>query len=92
MVELNKAKGEEIRGFLRWLEREIGVKIAELRNKTAIQGYFDLSFDDLLGTLKKNRRSILVELSSRDFQESLERELGTSLAKLTPLTHPQSGD
>ena len=26
MVEMNKAKGEEIRGFLRWLEREIGVR------------------------------------------------------------------
>ena len=85
MVGMNKKKGEEIRDFHRWLEREIGVKIEALQNKTAIRGYFDLSFDRLLDVLRKNRRSIAVDLSSRNFQESLERELTHSLAKLTPL-------
>ena len=85
MLEMNKAKGEEIRGFLRWLERESGAKIEALQNKTAIQSYFDLSLEDLLGILRRNRRSIPVDLSSRDFQESLEREFTASLAKLTPL-------
>ena len=33
MVEMNKAKGEEIRGFLRYLEREIGVEI-DMHSKT----------------------------------------------------------
>ena len=42
MLEMNKAKGEEIRGFLHWLEREIGVEIETLQNKTAIQRYFNL--------------------------------------------------
>ena len=93
MLEMNKTKGEEIRGFLRWMERAIGVEIAVLQNKTAIQSYFDLSFDDLLGTLKKNRRSIAVEPSSRNFQESLKREFAASLAKLTPLlAHIQQTD
>jgi len=85
MIEMNKAKGEEIRGFLRWLEREIGVAIDTLKNKTAIQGYFDLSLEELLEILKRNRRSIPIDLSSRDFQESLEREFTNSLAKLNPL-------
>jgi hypothetical protein len=85
MLEMNKAKGEEIRGFLRWLEREIGVEIETLQNKTAIQSYFNLPLDDLLGILKRNRRSIPIDLSSRDFQESLEREFTSSCAKLTPL-------
>ena len=85
MLEMNKAKGAEIRGFLRWLEREIGVEIDVLQNKTAIQRYFNLPLDDLLGILKKNRRAIPIDLSSRDFQESLEREFTASLAKLTPL-------
>ena len=40
MIEMSKAKGEEIRGFLRWLEREIGIEIDTLKNKTAIQSYF----------------------------------------------------
>ena len=82
MVEMNKAKGEEIRGFLRYLEREIGVEIDTLKNKTAIQSYFGLSLDGLLDILKKNRRSIA---SSRSFQESLEREFTSSCAKLNPL-------
>ncbi len=85
MVEMNKAKGEEIRGFLRWLGREIRVEIDTLQNKTALQSYFGLSLDDVLEILKKNRQSIAVDPSSRDFQESLKRELGSSLAKLNPL-------
>ena len=85
MVEMNKEKGEEIRGFLRWLERAIGVEIDSLKNKTKIQGYFDLSFEELLEILKSNRRTIAVDPSSRDFQESLEREFTKSLAKLNPL-------
>ncbi len=85
MVEMNKAKGEEIRGFLRWLEREIKVEIDTLKNKTAIQDYFDLSFEELLEILKSNRRGIGVDPSSRNFQESLAREFTKSLDKLNPL-------
>ena len=59
MVEMNKAKGEEIRGFLHYLELEIGGEIDTLKNKTAIQSYFHLSFEALLEILKKNRRSIV---------------------------------
>ena len=36
MIELNKAKNEEIKGFLKWLDREIGIGIDALTNKTAI--------------------------------------------------------
>ena len=93
MVEMNKTKGEEIRGFLRWLEHEIEVEIDTLRNKTAIQGYFDLTFEELLSILKRNHRSIPVDLSSRGFQESLEREFTNSLAELNPLlTRIQGSD
>ena len=85
MIEMNKTKGEEIRGFLRWLEREIEIEIDTLKNKTKIQAYFDLSFEALLEILKRNRRSIPIDLSNRDFQEWLEREFTNSLAKLNPL-------
>ena len=85
MVEMNETKGEEIRGFLHWLEREIEIKIDALQNKTAIQSYFDLSFERLLEILKRNRRSIPVNLSSRNFQESLECEFTQSHDKLNPL-------
>ena len=82
---MNKAKGEEIRGFLRWLEREIGVEVDALQNKTAIQSYFDLSFERLLEILRRNRRSITIDLSDRNFQESLEREFTRSRETLDPL-------
>ena len=85
MVEMNKTKGEEIHGFLRYLEREIGIEVDALKNKTAIQSYFDLSFERLLEILKRNRRSIPINLSDRNFQESLEREFTNSLATLSPL-------
>ena len=85
MVEMNKEKGEEIRSFLRWLEREIGAEIDTLRNKTKIQSYFDLSFEELLEILKQNRRSIAIALSDRHFQESLEHEFTCSRDKLDPL-------
>ena len=85
MLEMNKTKGKEIRGFLHWLKREIGVEIDTLKNKTAIQSYFGLSLDGLLDILKKNRRSIAADPSSRSFQESLNREFTASLAKLNPL-------
>ena len=85
MVEMNREKGEEIRGFLRWLEREIGGEIDTLKNKTAIQGYFNLTLEKLLEILKKNRRSIAVDPSDRNFQESLEREFTRSLTKFNPL-------
>ena len=90
---MNKAKGEEIRGFLRWLERTIEVKIDTLQNKTKIQSYFELSFEELLEILRRNRRSIAPDPSSRDFQELLEREFTRSHDKLDPLlTRIQSTD
>ena len=93
MLEMNKAKGEEIRGFLRWLGREIGAEINTLKNKTRLQGYYDLPFERLLGILKENRRSITVDPSARDFQERLEREFASSCTKLTPLlAHIQGTD
>ena len=85
MLEMNKTKGDEIGGFHRWLEGEIEVEIKTLQNKTKIQSYFDLSLDVLLRILKKNQRFIQVDPSSRNFQESLEREFTSSLAKLNPL-------
>ncbi|MCZ6677710.1 MAG: N-6 DNA methylase [Candidatus Poribacteria bacterium] len=85
MIEMNKAKREEIRGFLRWLERAIEAEIDTLKNKTALQTYYNLGLSELIGVLKKNRRAIGVDPSGRDFQELLEREFTASHDKLTPL-------
>ncbi len=83
MIELNKAKGNEIEGFVKWLEREIGAEINTLVNKTAIKGYHDNNFNHLLDILKKNKLSI--DASSRKTQELLEKHFTKSMSVLEPL-------
>lgn len=85
MIEMNKEKQVEIKGFLEWLEREIGAGIDDLTNKTKIKAYHKHSFDDLLGVLKQNHNKLNVNLSSRDFQRNLETEFKKSSAQLEPL-------
>jgi hypothetical protein len=85
MIALHKTKQEEISGFLKWLERHIGAKVDDLSNKTTIQAYHDSDLDTLLEILRKNRRKLTVDPSSRAFQEPIEREFVASVAKLTPL-------
>lgn len=45
MIEFNKTKNEEMKGFLKWLEREIGAEIDALTNKTAIKEYHEHNFE-----------------------------------------------
>ena len=85
MIETNKAKQAEVRGFLGWLEREIGAKIADLKNKTKLKDYHDSTFEVLLQVLKENHRALNINPSERKFQDRLAKEFGNSLAKLGPL-------
>ena len=39
MITLNQQKGDEMRGFLAWLERETGAKIDDLTGKSQLQNY-----------------------------------------------------
>ncbi len=41
MLEMNKQKQQEIKGFLGWLEGEVGTMIDDLSPKTRIQRYYD---------------------------------------------------
>jgi hypothetical protein len=54
-ITVNKKKNEEIKGFLKWLEREIGAEIDTFTNKTTIKEYHEHDFNQLLEVLKKNR-------------------------------------
>lgn len=84
MIELNKAKNEEIKGFLKWLEREIGAEIDSLTNKTAIKEYHDHDFNHLLDVLKKNKNKISIDPSSRKTQELLEKHFSKSMSVFEP--------
>lgn len=85
MIEMNKAKNEESKGFLKWLEREIGAEIDNLANKTAVKEYHDHYFIGLLDVLKKNKSKLSIDLSSRKSHELLEEHFKESIAKLDPL-------
>ena len=93
MIELNRQKQAEVNGFLTWLERQIGVAIDMLNNKTAIQNYLGdyqkgaahLELNELLAVLVKNRRKLTLDPTRRGFQEAVEHEYTASLAKLLPI-------
>jgi len=85
MIKMNKAKNEEIKGFLKWLEREIGVAVEELQNKTAIKEYHSHEFEQFLEVLKKNRKKLSIDPSDRRKQELLEQHFTKSTAKLGPV-------
>jgi len=85
MIELNKAKNEESKGFLKWLEREIGTGIDALTNKTAIKEYHEHGFDHILEVLKKNINIISIDPSDRKKQELLENHFTKSMSALAPL-------
>jgi hypothetical protein len=48
MLEMNKQKQTEVKGFLGWLEVEVGTKIDDLSPKTKIQRYYDSDFDNVI--------------------------------------------
>ncbi len=61
MIEMNKEKNAEIKGFLRWLEGEIGAPVEELMNKTALREYahdFEAFSDALVKNKKSSKRAI----------------------------------
>ncbi|RZB33415.1 MAG: hypothetical protein SRB1_01147, partial [Desulfobacteraceae bacterium Eth-SRB1] len=85
MIEMNKEKNKEMKGFLEWFEREIGAKIETLTNRTKLKRYYDIDFDGLLDILKKNKKKIPINLSNRQFQANLKNEFDQSLSKLKPM-------
>ena len=85
MIEMNKEKNEESKGFLIWLEREIGAEIDALTNKTAIKEYHEHDFDHLLEVLKKNKNKLSIDPSNRKTQELLENHFTKSMTILGPL-------
>ncbi|MFX1518520.1 MAG: Eco57I restriction-modification methylase domain-containing protein [Promethearchaeota archaeon] len=84
-MEMNKQKNEEIKAFLRWLEREIGTKIETMTNRAKLIKYCDLNFDEFLGILIKNEKKITTNLSDREVQDRLKKKFEKSLAILSSL-------
>ena len=93
MIAMNKQKGDEMRGFLAWLERETGARIEDLTGRSQLRDYLGdyqkgeapLPFDDLLAIQRRNKGKLKVDLGGRKFQESLKKEYEASLSVLLPL-------
>ena len=54
MLEMNKQKQKEIKGFLGWLESYLGAKVEDLTPKTKLQSYYEHDYESFLAVLKKN--------------------------------------
>jgi len=85
MLEMNKEKQQEIRGFLGWLEGYLGAKVEKLTPKTRLQGYYEHDYESLLAVLKKNRKKLAVDPARREPAEALWSEFEGSMNKLLPL-------
>ena len=85
MLEMNKQKQQEIKGFLGWLEGYLGAKVEDLTPKTKLQGYYDHDFDAFLAVLKKNKKRLKIDPARREPAEALRAEFDGSMKKLLPL-------
>ena len=85
MLEMNKQKQQEIKGFLSWLEGFMGAKVEDLTPKTKLQSYYEHDYESFLAVLKKNRKKLAIDPARREPAEALRAEFEGSVGKLTPL-------
>ncbi|MDD4161293.1 MAG: hypothetical protein PHW87_02300 [Methanothrix sp.] len=85
MLEMNKQKQQEIKGFLGWLEGYLGAKVEDLMPKTKLQSYYEHDFESFLAVLKKNRKKLAVDPARREPAEALQAEFEGSMGKPGPL-------
>lgn len=101
MIEMNKEKQKEIKGFLNWLESQLKIQpdkcgnsgIDALVGKTQLKNYLGdyqkgeshLCFEDFWEILEKNSNRIQASLISRKLYENIRSEYGKSISKLLPL-------
>jgi hypothetical protein len=85
MLEMNKEKQKEIKGFLGWLEGYLGAKVEDLTPKTKLQSYYEHDYEGLMAVLKKNRKKLQVDPARREPAEALKAEFEGSMGKLLPL-------
>jgi hypothetical protein len=85
MLEMNKQKQQEIKGFLGWLESYLGAKVEDLTPKTKLQGYYEHDYESFLAVLKRNSKKLAVDPSRREPAETLRAEFEGSVGKLGPL-------
>lgn len=98
MIEMNKERQKEIKGFVEWLESQLKIQpdkkgntgVEALTGKTLIKNYLGdyqkgedhLPFEEFWKTIERNKTKIQANLKSRDFFESIKTEYEKSLFNL----------
>jgi hypothetical protein len=77
MILLNNSLIDEINGFKDWLQRNYHLE----KFSQKLDKYYELSFDDFLGELKKKK----IDTKQRKIQELLKNEFEESISKINPL-------
>lgn len=101
MVEMNREKRKEIRGFLKWLESGLEIQsdpkgstgIESLTRKSQVKNYLGdyqkeeapVPFEEFWKIFEKNKVKIQANLKSRELYENIRSEYEKSLSKLLPL-------
>ena len=85
MLEMNRQKQTEIKGFRDWLEGYLGAKVEDLTPKTKLQSYYEHDYESFLAVLKKNSKKLQVDPARREPAEALRAEFEGSMGKLAPL-------
>ena len=85
MLEMNKQKQTEVKGFLGWLESYLGAKVEDLTPKTKLQSYYEHDYESFLAVLKKNGKKLAIDPARREPAETLRAEFEGSMGKLRPL-------
>jgi len=84
MIEMNKQKQAEAKGFLAWLERHVGATIDDLTSKTKLREFHEYDLPTLLGVLNQNQAKLKKPVT-RAVEEEIEREFKHSMDRLAPL-------
>jgi hypothetical protein len=58
MIDLNKAKGAEVRGFLDWLAGYTGLPVDDWVLKTHLRRYYEYDWAEMQRVLKRNQRKL----------------------------------
>ena len=85
MLEMNKQKQQEVKGFLGWLESYLGAKVDDLTPKTKLQSYCDHDYEGLMAVLKRNSKKQAIKPALRKPGEEIKAEFEGSMGKLGPL-------
>ena len=92
MLEMNKQKQQEIKGFLGWLEGYLGAKVEDLTPKTKLQSYYEHDYEGFLAVLKKNGKKLASRSGPPGAGRGIRAEFEGSMGKLGPLAGENQAD